>query len=416
MSHPKNKIINDPIYGFIHIPFDIIWDIIAHPYFQRLRRISQLGLSSLVYPGAKHTRFHHAIGAMHLMNQAIQTLQSKGHKITKKEHKASLISILLHDIGHGPFSHALENSIVDNLSHEQISIMFMNELNKSFKGKLTTAIEIFEKKYEKRFLNQLVSSQLDVDRLDYLNRDSFYSGVNEGIVNSNRIITMLNVSNNELVVDYKGIYSIEKFIIARKLMYWQVYLHKTVLSAEHTLMKILKRAKYLASIKKKIYTTPDFEKFLYETQNIDKKFFKNNRLMANFATLDDADIITCIKNWRKTEDTVLRFLSNTIINRQLLKIKSINKKKIKQTITQIKEQAIKKLKIKPSDVEYLVFAISVQNATYNLMNDEIKLLKKNNELIKLSEIKTEFNINRRNASIIKHYICYPEGCDNEIEF
>ena len=223
MSYLKNKIINDPIYGFIHIPFNIIWDILEHPYFQRLRRISQLGLSSLVYPGANHNRFHHAIGSMHLMNEAIRILRSKGHHISENEHEASLIAILLHDIGHGPFSHALENSIVNNLSHEKISIMFMQKLNEEFKGKLSLAIDIFTKKYKKKFLYHLISSQLDVDRLDYLNRDSFYSGVNEGIINSERIIDTLNVKNNELVVDYKGLYSIEKFIIARKLMYWQVY-------------------------------------------------------------------------------------------------------------------------------------------------------------------------------------------------
>ena len=411
MSYLKNKIINDPIYGFIHIPFSIIWEIIAHPYFQRLRRISQLGLSSLVYPGAHHSRFHHAIGAMHLMNQAINTLKSKGQKITKKEHEASLIAILLHDIGHGPFSHALEHSIVQNLSHEKISIMFMQNLNQVFKGQLNLAIEIFQKKHKKKFLHQLISSQLDVDRLDYLNRDSFYSGVNEGIINSNRIISMMNVYNNELVIDYKGIYSIEKFIIARKLMYWQVYLHKTVLSAEHTLMKVLKRAKELSENKNMIYTTPQFELFLSKKGKITQTFFEKNNLLHQFSLLDDSDVLTCMKNWTHAKDKVLQILSTTIIERKLLKIKSVNKMDIKEKLKAIKIKAIKKLNIKKTDIDYVVFPISIKNETYNFIEDEIKFLKKNNCLINLSEIKQEFTINTRNSSIIKHYICYPEGCD-----
>ena len=410
MSYLKNKIINDPIYGFIHIPFDIIWDIIEHPYFQRLRRISQLGLSSLVYPGANHNRFHHAIGAMHLMNKAIETLMSKGHTITQKEHEASLIAILLHDIGHGPFSHALENSIVHKLSHEQLSIIFMHKLNEEFNGKLSLAITIFQKKYTKKFLHQLISSQLDVDRLDYLNRDSFYSGVNEGIINSERIIAMLNIKNNELVIDEKGLYSIEKFIIARKLMYWQVYLHKTVLSAEHTLMKVLKRAKYLATLGCQIYTTPAFKVFLYEKYKIDEVFFNQNKLLNKFALLDDYDILTCIKNWQYENDQVLSILSKTIINRKLLKIKSVKKNEIDLELNKIKNQASKKIGVKEDDVDYLVFPISIQNETYNFIEDEIKFLTRNNSLVNLSEMKKEFSINTQNSSIIKHYICYPFSC------
>ncbi len=410
MSYLKNKIINDPIYGFINIPFDIIWDIIEHPYFQRLRRISQLGLSSLVYPGANHNRFHHAIGAMHLMNKAIETLISKGHTITKKEHESSLIAILLHDIGHGPFSHALENSIVYKLSHEKISMIFMNKLNEEFNGKLSIAITIFQKKYKKKFLHQLISSQLDVDRLDYLNRDSFYSGVNEGIINSERIIAMLNIKNNELVIDEKGLYSIEKFIIARKLMYWQVYLHKTVLSAEHTLMKVLKRAKYLAKIGHQIYTTPAFKVFLYETRKIDEVFFNQNKLLDKFALLDDYDILTCIKNWQYDDDQVLNILSKTIINRKLLKIKSIKKDEMDLELKKIRNQASQKIGIKGNDLDYLVFPISIQNETYNFIADEIKFLTKNKNLVNLSAMKQEFSVNTKNTSIIKHYICYPYSC------
>ena len=412
MSYLKNKIINDPIYGFVHIPFNIIWELIEHPYFQRLRRITQLGLSSLVYPGANHNRFHHAIGAMHLMHKAIETLKSKGHPINKKEHESSLIAILLHDIGHGPFSHALENSIVDNLSHEKISIMFMQKLNEEFKGKLSLAIDIFQKKYEKKFLHQLISSQLDVDRLDYLNRDSFYSGVNEGIINSNRIISMLNVDNNELVIDYKGIHSIEKFIIARKLMYWQVYLHKTVLSAEHTLMNVLKRAKYLVKKNISIYTTPTFELFLYEKEEINESFFNYKNLLQSFSLLDDSDILTCIKNWTNENDKVLKLLSDTIINRKLLKIKSINKDEMQKELRKLRKIIVRKFNVSEDDAKYLVFPISIKNETYNFVDNEIKFLQKNNVLINLSDIKKEFSINTQNSRIIKRYICYPKDCVN----
>ena len=409
MSYPKNKIINDPIYGFINIPFDLIWQIIEHPFFQRLRRISQLGLSSLVYPGANHSRFHHAIGAMHLMNQAINTLKTKGHSITKQEHEASLVAILLHDIGHGPFSHALENSIVNNLSHETISLLFMQRLNEIFDQKLSMAIDIFQKKHKKTYLNQLISSQLDVDRLDYLNRDSFYSGVNEGIINSDRIISTLNVYNQELVVDYKGLYSIEKFIIARKLMYWQVYLHKTVLSAEYTLMQVLKRAKELVQNGFNIYSSHNFKVFLNEKNTINQKFFNKHKLLDKFALIDDSDLLTCLKSWTHSEDQVLKILSNSIINRKLLKIKTFEKKNIKKEIRRLQNIAMKKLKLTLNDTSYLIFPISINNQTYNFVNNEIKFLKKNNVIVNLSEIKNEINMNSKNSKITKHYICYPKG-------
>jgi len=410
MSYLKNKIINDPIYGFVHIPFNIIWDILEHPYFQRLRRISQLGLSSLVYPGANHNRFHHAIGSMHLMDKAIRVLQSKGHHINQKEHEGSLIAILLHDIGHGPFSHALENSIVHNLSHEKISIMFMQKLNEEFGGKLSLAIDIFNKNYKKKFLHQLISSQLDVDRLDYLNRDSFYSGVNEGIVNSDRIIDMFNIKNNELVIDYKGLYSIEKFIIARKLMYWQVYLHKTVLSAEHTLMHILKRAKHLIEKGVSVYSTPAFKPFLYETEEINEKLFIQKKLLNPFALIDDYDIFNCIKNWLNTDDKVIQLLSETIINRKLLKIIAVEKEELDVKLKELRLITREKFNINHNDVQYLVFSIRTSNETYNFNDNEIKFLTKNNVSIKLSDIKTEFNISTENSNIIKHYICCPKDC------
>ena len=408
MSLTKNKIINDPIYGFISIRFRLIWQLIEHPFIQRLRRVSQLGLSSLVFPGANHSRFHHAIGAMHLMDKAIITLKSKGHEITKKEHEASLIAILLHDVGHGPFSHALENSIVNNLNHEKISLMYMYKLNDIFDKKLSTAIEIFTKKYRKKFLNQLVSSQIDVDRMDYLNRDSFYSGVNEGIISSDRIISMLNVFNNELVVDYKGLYSVEKFVIARKLMYWQVYLHKTVLSAEHTLMQILKRAKKLFRINYGLFCTPDFEFFLNKKEVIDEKFFNERDALTHFSKIDDTDIISCLKCWANSDDKVLKILANCIINRNLLKIKTVEKNIKKDELLVIRKLIKEQYKLSNDEVDYLVFPIEIENLTYNTLEQEIKFLKSDNKIIKFSDVKDEINMDMRNSKISKYYICHPE--------
>ena len=408
MSLTKNKIINDPIYGFISIRFPLIWQLIEHPFIQRLRRVSQLGLSSLVFPGANHSRFHHAIGAMHLMDKAIITLKSKGHEITKKEHEASLIAILLHDVGHGPFSHALENSIVNNLNHEKISLMYMYKLNDIFDKKLSTAIEIFTKNYRKKFLNQLVSSQIDVDRMDYLNRDSFYSGVNEGIISSDRIISMLNVFNNELVVDYKGLYSVEKFIIARKLMYWQVYLHKTVLSAEHTLMQILKRAKKLFQTNYDLFCTPDFEFFLDKKEVIDEKFFNERDALTHFSKIDDTDIISCLKCWANSDDKVLKILANCIINRNLLKIKTVEKNIKKDELLVIRKLIKEQYKLSNDEVDYLVFPIEIENLTYNTLEQEIKFLKSDNKIIKFSDVKDEINMDMRNSKISKYYICHPE--------
>jgi len=311
MTKNKRKIINDPIYGFVSIPSDLIYDLINHKYFQRLRRIKQLGLTNLVYPGALHTRFHHAIGAMHLMNEALLTLKQKGVVITEEEEQATLCAILLHDIGHGPFSHALEHSIVRGVSHEDISSLLMETLNKEFKGKLTLAIKIFKDAYKKRFLHQLVSSQLDMDRLDYLKRDSFFTGVSEGVISSDRIIKMLDVVNNNLVVEVKGIYSIEKFLIARRLMYWQVYLHKTVLSAETLLVNILKRAKELSAQGKDLFATPTFKKFLQNDYS--KKDFVNDPEVLNaFARLDDTDISASIKGWTESDDRILNLLCNKL--------------------------------------------------------------------------------------------------------
>ena len=336
----KLKILNDPIYGFIQIPNTLIFDIIEHPYFQRLRRITQMGFSNLVYPGANHTRFHHAIGCMHLMQKAVRVLHFKQIAISKDEEIAVYIAILLHDIGHGAFSHALEHSIVSGISHEEISLKFMKKLNDEFDGKLDLAIEIFEGKYPRKFLCQLISSQLDIDRLDYLKRDSFYTGVTEGNISSDRLIAMMNVKDDELVIEEKGIYSVEKFLIARRLMYWQVYLHKTGLVAENMLVNVLKRAKDLAEEGVELFASSSLKYFLYKKISEDNF---NDETLEMFSKLDDYDVFSAIKEWSNHEDKVLSLLSKMIINRKLLRIeiqqkefdKAILNNKIKNSFTRI---------------------------------------------------------------------------------
>ncbi|MGA0435366.1 MAG: HD domain-containing protein, partial [Flavobacteriales bacterium] len=313
-NHNKHKILNDPVYGFVTIQHELSFDLMNHPYVQRLRRISQLGLSHLVYPGAVHNRFHHAIGALHLMQEAIAVLRAKGVEISKDEAEGACAAILLHDVGHGPFSHALEHSIVKGVHHEDISALIMAKLNDEFNGALDTAIAIFNDHHPKAFLHQLVSSQLDMDRMDYLARDSFYSGVAEGKIGSDRIIKMLAVENNEIVVEEKGIYSIEKFLMARRLMYWQVYLHRTVLCAEFMLMNALRRAKELAQAGHAIFTTPALGVFINES--LDRaKFLADEQILQHFCDLDDSDILTCLKVWQNHEDFVLRELSRRIVHR-----------------------------------------------------------------------------------------------------
>ena len=405
MKKTKNKILNDPIYGFISIPSELIYKIIEHPYFQRLRRISQLGLSYLVYPGAHHTRFHHAIGAMHLMQKAILVLKNKGVKINEEEQEGLLIAILLHDIGHGPFSHALEHSLVKNISHELISIEFMKELNSIFKGKLSLAIKIFQNKYKKKYLHQLISSQIDVDRLDYLNRDSFYSGVAEGIVNSTRIIDMYNVFNGHLVVDYKGLYTIEKFLLSRKLMYLQVYMHKTVLSAEHTLMNILKRAKYLVSNNISIFSTNNLNKFLLSEINMnDKKKISEN--LKLFSKLDDYDIMISIKEWQNSKDHILSCLSKQIIQRRLHKIQEIDKKESKYVLNKTIKKLNKKYIQKNSDFEYFVFLIQTKHKIYTPQKNPIYILSHKKNKFELSSLEKQLNFNKKQNTIIKNFICY----------
>ena len=402
----KNKIINDPIYGFITLEKGIILDLIEHPYFQRLRRISQLGLSYLVYPGAYHTRFHHAIGSMFLMNKAIIQLKNKGHKINKEESNALKIAILLHDIGHGPFSHALENSIVDGFSHEDISYLFMKKLNKEFKGKLSLAIQIFQDQYHKKYFHQLVSSQIDMDRLDYLKRDSFFTGVVEGNIGMERIINMLNVVNDQLVVEEKGIYSIEKFLIARRLMYWQVYLHKTVVSLENTLIQILKRAKEI-NTKEDLPSTESIKLFLGNNFNL-SNFKRDETLIDDFSKIDDHDIYICLKHWANHSDLILSNLSKRILNRKPLKIITQNVPFSTNQIKDLKEQVVNHFKINKKDSRYLVFTGKISNHTYQKTDANINIMMKNGEIKDITEASDQFNINILSKKDKKYFLCYPK--------
>jgi uncharacterized protein len=403
----KLKIFNDPIYGFVSLPYEIIYDLIDHPYFQRLRRIKQLGLTNLVYPGALHTRFHHAMGAMHLMGQAIDVIRSKGHEITEEEAKGVTIAILLHDIGHGPFSHALEHSIVNNVTHEDISELFMSRLNDEFDGKLTLAISIFQNKYKKKFLHQLVSSQLDMDRLDYLNRDSFFTGVSEGVVSSDRIIKMLNIVNDQLAIEAKGIYSIEKFIIARRLMYWQVYLHKTVLSAESLLVNILKRAKELAEKKTELFCTPSLRTFLYSKYN-EKDFKSDPKLLEVFAKLDDNDIMTSIKVWTEHSDIVLSTLCKHLVDRKLFRVELQSLPFKEEKISKIKADLKKQLKLSDKEVNYFVFGGVVTNDAYRADKIRINILFKDGTVADIADASDQLSIDVLAKTVKKHYLCYPK--------
>ena len=404
MPTNKVKIFNDPVYGFISFPKpSVLLDLVDHPYFQRLRRISQTALTYYVYPGAHHTRFHHALGAYHLMTQAVETLRQKGVEITDAECEGVCIAILLHDIGHGPFSHALEHTIID-VHHEELSVLFMGELNKQFVGKLDIAIAIFKDLYPKHFLHQLVSGQLDMDRMDYLSRDAFYTGVSEGVIGYDRIIKMLNVANGELVLEEKGIYSIEKFLIARRLMYWQVYLHKTVLSAEQMLIRVLKRAKELSNTEgSQLVSFGQLHHFLKENKTyISKKNTKE--LIENFARLDDFDIIASLKMWSTSSDYVLSFLSRSILSRKLFKTELQNEPFSNKSIEDIKLRVATHLPL-DTDINYLVFTGTESNQTYNNIKDEIKILSKNQTVSSITE---SMDYELHSKIVTKHYLCYPK--------
>jgi HD superfamily phosphohydrolase len=406
MKEPnKRKIINDPVFGFINIPNDFLYDIIQHPYFQRMNRIKQLGLTSTVYPGAQHTRLQHSLGAMHLMGEAITQLQQAGHEITTSEAEAARACILLHDIGHGPFSHTLEHSLVSDVSHEEISLLMMQQINKEMGGKLDMALAIFTNNYHKKFLHQLVSGQLDMDRLDYLSRDSFFSGVSEGIIGAARIIKMLNVHNDQLVVEAKGIYSIEKFLVARRLMYWQVYLHKTSLAAEKMLMNILKRAKELAERKEVLFATPALHYFLYNEVN-KLSFMQSDEAMKHFAMLDDSDVISAIKVWSSHQDIVLSTLCIAFTNRKLFKIEiqteSISESKREQYLKLYSDH----FDINNHDAAYFMGEEIVSTDTYTPQDDNINIIYKDGTIKDIAEASDMLNITVLTKKVEKHYFCY----------
>jgi len=410
-SQYKQKIINDPVYGFINIPYGIIFDLIEHPCFQRLRRIKQLGLTNFVYPGATHTRFQHAIGAYYLMNSAINIIKLKGHTVSDEEAEAVSAAILLHDIGHGPFSHALEYSLVEKITHEDLSGLFMDYLNKTYD--LSLVINIFRNQYHKKFLNQLVSSQLDTDRLDYLRRDSFFTGVTEGVIGSDRIIKMLNVVNDQLVVEAKGIYSIEKFLIARRLMYWQVYLHKTVIAAEQLFIKILKRAKELANNKVQLFGTPALKFFLYNNISKETIFseppeFNHSEIIEQFSKLDDNDIIASIKVWTDHPDFTLSTLCKRMINRKLFRVEIQNTPFNKNKIEEIKLRVKKKLKIGEDVIHYYVFTDSISNKAYIPGDTKIKILYNNGQLADIADASDMLNVEVLAKTVTKYFLCYPK--------
>lgn len=400
----KLKILNDPIYGLVSIPNSLIFDIIEHRYFQRLRRVSQMGLTNLVYPGANHTRFHHAIGCMHLMQKAIQILRTKNVSISEDEATALSIAILLHDIGHGAFSHALEYSIVNGITHEEISLKFMKKLNEEFDGQLSLAIDIFEGKYERKFFNQLISSQLDIDRLDYLKRDSFYTGVTEGNISSDRLITMMNVKDDELVIERKGIYSVEKFLIARRLMYWQVYLHKTSLSAETLLVKVLQRAKELAKIGVELPTTESLRYFLYNTIT-DHNF--NDEALEVFSRLDDYDVFASMKQWCYHDDFVLSNLSKMIIERKLFSIEIQDKPFSQKKTEKLKLQLQETFDIPEEHIDYFVFLDTASNQTYDI-EKPIKILNKKGKTKDIVKASDHLNLKSLSKPVVKYYCCYPK--------
>ncbi|MEM9001090.1 MAG: HD domain-containing protein [Bacteroidota bacterium] len=400
----KLKIFNDPIYGFIGTPDQLIFDLIAHPYVQRLRRISQMGLSYLVYPGAHHTRFHHALGCMHLMQRAIQVLRFKNVPITKKEEEGLLCAILLHDIGHGPFSHALEHEIIAGVEHEKLSLQFMQRINQEFNGALEVGIMIFQGQYPKVFMNQLVSSQLDMDRLDYLKRDSFYTGVTEGNINSERLITMLNVVDNQLVVEEKGIYAVEKFLMARRFMYWQVYLHKTSLVAELLLVRIFKRAREIFEAT----PTADEDPLLFFLLNQEQQKKASFDLLGAFAQLDDVDVLHALKKWQFHDDIILAKLSSMLLNRKLLKIKikdaPIDGHKLEMKRNWVQDH----FQLAEDQVDYFVFTGEVANRAYDEEHQSISILKKNGKLVDVARASDNLGLRAFSKKVTKFYVCYPK--------
>jgi len=402
----KKKIINDPIHGFIDIPSGLVYELLEHPYVQRLRYISQMGLSYLVYPGACHSRLSHALGAMHLMREALQSLQSKGHVVTPDELEAASCAILLHDIGHGPFSHTLENTLVENISHEEISLAFMKNLNASFGGRLATAIAIFDGSYPKKYLHQLVSSQLDVDRLDYLRRDSFFSGVAEGMIGLERIIKMLDVVNDELVVEAKGIYSIEKFLISRRLMYWQVYLHKTVIAADQVLIQLLRRAKKLIADGAELFASPSLRLFLQNRFTIAD--FERPDVLNAFAQLDDNDINSAIKVWCNADDKILSQLCYMLIARRLPKIEVGDQPFEKAYIEAVKQRIAPHIPDTPEALDYFVISGHLINKGYDYSHETINIRYGDSQLRDIYKASDMLSAQAFSGATKKYFLCYPK--------
>jgi HD superfamily phosphohydrolase len=398
------KIINDPVYGFITIDDPLIYDVIGHPYYQRLRRIHQMAMAQLVYPGAVHSRLQHSLGAYHLICQAISELKSKGFEITEKEEQGAKIAILLHDIGHGPFSHALEHVLIEKMRHEDISLLIFEALNQEFKGSLSTALEIFKGNYPKPFLHQLISSQLDVDRMDYLTRDSFYSGVSEGVIGYDRIIKMMTIHKGELVIEEKGVYSIEKFLVARRLMYWQAYLHKTVIGVEKMLVKILQRAKIVAREQEGLFSTSEILDAFLRTDN-SANYISNN--LNSFCLLDDYDILSSIKKWMSNPDFILSALCQRLINRKILKTKLQEAPYEKNIIDTMQRKAADALSITFEEAGWFVFDGIATNRMYNPVNEQIKILFKDGAVKNISEVEYVLIQQVTNAPANKYYLCVP---------
>ncbi|MDD4847460.1 MAG: HD domain-containing protein [Bacteroidales bacterium] len=404
---PPQKIINDPVHGFINLPAGLPFALIEHPYVQRLRRIKQLAMSCMVYPGAMHTRFQHSMGAMYLTMQAIDTLRLKNIDISPEEEEATVIATLLHDIGHGPFSHALEHSIVADTSHEEISNCYFDYFNQEFQGKLTMAKAVFSGDYEKHFLHQLVSSQVDVDRLDYLKRDSFFTGVSEGIIGSERIIKMFHVIDQQLVVEEKGIYSLENFLVSRRLMYWQVYMHKTVVSAEMLLIKVLQRVNELIMNHITVFTTPALHFFFTHHIHI-QDFHKDPQVLEQFSLLDDYDIFTCIKVWQQHPDKILSFLSRSLMNRKLYKVEMNNNVFSDEYVEQIRKKTIQKFDLQPDELDYFFINETVSNKIYDLEKDSILIVRKNGDIVDMADATDQMNLRELAEPVTKFVLAYPQ--------
>lgn len=404
----KLKIINDPIYGFVSIPNILLYDLMQHRYFQRLRRINQMGLSYLVYPGANHTRFHHALGSMHMMQQAVQVLRFKQVSISDEEEQALYVAILLHDIGHGPFSHAMEQSIVENVHHEELSLRFMNALNAEFNGELSLAIEIFQGYYHRPFFKQLISGQLDMDRMDYLKRDSFYSGVAEGNINSERLIQMINVKDNQLVVEQKGIYSVEKFLVARRLMYWQCYFHKTSVTAEQILTKILQRAKELTQLGEKLWCSPALEYFLDKSVQKQAPVDFSTQDLEQFSQLDDSDVLGAIKQWQYHADEILSSLCSSIVNRKLFAFEYVDKKTQAKRIQTLKANIIQKGQATEQTADYLILGGQLKNQAYDIEHGPINILFKDGSVKDVADASDQNFIKALTEPVLKYFICYPK--------